>query len=249
MKLYRYRGGDGIPSISPPCLRIELALSRMQLPYEAVDLRSPGQVRAVNPEGRLPALEIDGTLLGDSTRIMDELERRYPDRFPAPAEPLARVRDRVWEHLVNDHLYWIGYAMRWNVPENRERMLERLFGRAPLVTRVIGKRWLRRSTRQRLEWYGFAEKPADEIFGMLARGLDMLDAGLAGGPFLEGRDEPGRGDLAAASTICQTGFGGVTPQAEPLVLDRPALVESCARVFEACGMAVPRWIAEHRAVA
>ena len=70
----------------------------------------------------------------------------------------------------------------------------------------------------------------------------MVVEGLDGGPFLEGRDHPGRGDLACTALLSQVGFRGTMPDIMKMVRDRTPLVELCCRVHDACDMEGPRWL-------
>ena len=61
--LYQYPGGDGVGSISPPCLRVDLALRLLGIEFKRKDLRGSKAVQAISTTGRLPVLEIDGERL------------------------------------------------------------------------------------------------------------------------------------------------------------------------------------------
>lgn len=56
---------------------------------------SSSAYRALNPTGRVPALDVDGTVIPESTVICEFLEDRYPYPALRPAEPIARARDRA----------------------------------------------------------------------------------------------------------------------------------------------------------
>jgi maleylacetoacetate isomerase len=78
--------------------RVRIALAMKQVDYErhTVNLLkrehiSPDNL-AVNPQGLVPTLEIDGHVLGQSLAIIDYLDARYPDPRLIPAEALARAK-------------------------------------------------------------------------------------------------------------------------------------------------------------
>ncbi len=71
----------------------------------------------------------------------------------------------------------------------------------------------------------------------------MMETGLGPGPFLQGRDWPGRGDLAAASMLAQVGFRGTMPDWKREAEQHPAALDHLRRVFDACSMEQPRWLA------
>ena len=51
-----------------------------------------------------PVLVVDGEAIGDSTRIIEELERRYPEPPLYPADPLARQRALEIEDFFDEEL-------------------------------------------------------------------------------------------------------------------------------------------------
>lgn len=242
MILHKFPGGDGHPSISPPCVKIELALNRIGKPYESVYHTSRAKVRKVSPTGRLPVLEIEGERIADSIAIMDSLERRFPGAGLAPADPRERVVDRLWEHFANDHLYWIGFYLRWIDPDGRERFAAALFGRAPILIRLLGKPIVLRQSNQRAQAVGVHGKSPAEVALLQERAFEMVAAGLDGGPFLGGRTSPGRGDMALATLLAASGFRGTLPAAEKRMRDRPALVEYVKAVYRECSTDLPNWL-------
>lgn len=237
--LYQFPGGDGLNSISPPCLKVEMALRRLGLEYRLVNCRSRAEARRVSRTGRLPVLEFDGRRIPDSINILDALEQRLPEADLWPAAPEQRLQDRLWEHFANDHLYFIGYYLRWCVPAHRERMATAIVGRAPFYVRGVFRTFFLPTFVKRAHWVGIGGKPIARVFEDYERGLEMTEAGLAGGPFLQGRDRPGRGDLACASLLAQAGFRDTMPDVVSRMRRRPRLLEYGRRVFEACAMEAP----------
>jgi maleylpyruvate isomerase len=82
--------------------RVRIALGWKGLAWEPVDydLRTGAQRRAeflaVNPQGFVPALELDdGTVITQSPAILEWLEEVHPVPPLLPAEPLARARVRA----------------------------------------------------------------------------------------------------------------------------------------------------------
>jgi maleylpyruvate isomerase len=80
--------------------RVRIALNLKNLPYESVpkafakaEHRAP-EYLALNPQGLLPALETDGTVLSQSLAIIEYLEERYPDPPLLPATAIDRARVR-----------------------------------------------------------------------------------------------------------------------------------------------------------
>lgn len=77
-------------------VRIALGLKGLTWRSENIDLttgaQSSADYRAVNPQGLVPALAIDGQLLTQSLAIIDYLDAYYPEPPLLPADPAARAR-------------------------------------------------------------------------------------------------------------------------------------------------------------
>ena len=81
---------------SSAAYRVRIALNLKGLAYEAVPVnllaseQKSEAYRAIDPQGMLPSLEIDGQVLIQSLAIIDYLDRRFPEPPLLPANPLAR---------------------------------------------------------------------------------------------------------------------------------------------------------------
>src|SRR3954466_5630687 len=85
---------------SSAAYRVRIALNLKSVDYESrqIELRESEQrsdeYRALNPQGLVPMLEIDGLKLTQSLAIMVYLDQRYPEPPTMPADPAdgAHVR-------------------------------------------------------------------------------------------------------------------------------------------------------------
>jgi glutathione S-transferase len=240
--LYQYPGGDGLPSLSPPCSKVALALGYLGIPHRLQDLKTPQDAKRLGCTGRVPVLELAGVRPVDSVRILDVLESSsVRRRDQAPSDPAARAQDRVWEHFSNEALYWPVVYLRWLVPEHLRLTTAAMFPKGGLI-RVLTRIFGARESRKRALGQGIGGKPADEVFADLERGLAIARDGLAGGDYLGARDAPGRGDLGLAATVAQLGWRGGMPQADAVLDAFPELRAHAARVFTACELSAPAWL-------
>ena len=82
---------------SSAAYRVRIALNLKGADYESrpVDLRADGQksaeYRALNPQGLVPMLEIDGHRLTQSVAIINYLDLRYPNQPLLPASAAERA--------------------------------------------------------------------------------------------------------------------------------------------------------------
>lgn len=238
INLFIYPGRHDLPSPSPPCCKVFLALKYSQLPHTVTSVK--GDPKKLSPSGRLPALMIGGDTICDSVEILDRLELSDPPRHFWPTDPREYARDRVWERFANEHLYWRTVYLRWQVPENFERTCASFLGRMPMLARLILPRIILREVRGRLNGQGIGKQPLSRVRADVTKAFDTYEAGIGDGPYLEQRREIGRADLAAAAGLPQLAYEGITPWAGAELLKRKKLVDYIARVYEACDQPVPR---------
>lgn len=97
MKLYTY-----FRSSAAYRVRIALNLKGLTAEQQAIHLtRDGGQqlqpaYRALNPQGFVPALEVDGTVLGQSLAIIEYLDEAHPEPSLLPGTALERARIRAF---------------------------------------------------------------------------------------------------------------------------------------------------------
>ncbi len=102
--------------------RTRIALNLKGLDYEsvAVDLRKnahhDASFKALNPQGLVPALEVDGQVLTQSVAIIEWLEERYPTPALLPTDLNDRARVRAMAAIVGCDIH----------PVNNKRILDTL---------------------------------------------------------------------------------------------------------------------------
>jgi maleylacetoacetate isomerase len=83
---------------SSAAYRVRIALALKGVAYESIEVnlvagdQNGDAYRARNPQGLVPALEIDGTVIGQSLAIIDWLDATWPEPPLVPRDPLARAQ-------------------------------------------------------------------------------------------------------------------------------------------------------------
>ena len=200
IKLYsRYRNSAG--------QRVRTTLNLKNVPYEyiAVENMQSEDYRRVNPQGLLPAMEIDGRVFSQSTAIIDWLERTYPDPSVYPADPKDRMDaisfsqfiaceiHPIHNHRVRDYLtdsegwseaqsmawyaHWIseGLTTLETMLRQRPRQTTFCFGEGPSVADIYLVPVLFNA-----RWYGFALDKYPLILDVDAACADLEAFRLAG---------------------------------------------------------------------
>jgi maleylpyruvate isomerase len=100
--------------------RIALNLKGLNYDYVAVDLRKNAHLspafKALNPQGLVPALVVDGLVLTQSVAIIEWLEERYPTPALLPTDANDRAHVRALAAIIGCDIH----------PVNNKRILDTL---------------------------------------------------------------------------------------------------------------------------
>ena len=77
-------------------VRIALCLKGIVHEYVPVGSLAPGEYRRINPQALLPALEVDGRIIAQSSAILEYLEETIPVPALLPADAVLRAEARAF---------------------------------------------------------------------------------------------------------------------------------------------------------
>lgn len=193
---------------SPFCMKLRAILDYKGVEYETVNPRSlMPAIRRRGKIGKVPALEIDGQLIVDSTDIAYSLDARFPNPPLLPQDPIQRALSHVLEDWADESLYFIGLYYRWYDAEGRKQ-IPQVFGNS-LRGQFVYRLYLRRILGQ-IRGQGTLRKPAEHVRRDLDRHLNAIEALLQSRPYLLG-DMPFLCDFALwgqLSYLNRTPIGG-----------------------------------------
>ena len=174
-------------------MKVRAILDYKNLDYECVNpLAHVGAIRRRGGTGKVPAINIDGELIADSTDIAHALEARFPDPPIIPADRRQRGLCHALEDWADESLYFIGLYYRWYEAEGRAAV-PRAFGKS-LTGRIAYRFYLRLILKQ-LRGQGTLRKSPEHVRRDLERQLDAVEGLSAPGPYLLG-DKPYLCDFA-----------------------------------------------------
>lgn len=163
----------------------------------------PGGPRAMafSRRGTLPVLDLDGKRVVDSTRIIEALERRYPEPALYPPDPEERRRALELEDFFDEHA---GHDMRrvgfWEARDDTRLLTTFLATDQPRGARLM----IRAAWPAAWGWskrrYAFNEEDAQRSRVALVAALDRIESERGGREHLVG-DSFTVADLAAAALL------------------------------------------------
>jgi glutathione S-transferase len=187
-----------------------------------------------------PVLRLDGVRVGDSTRIIETLEREHPEPPLYPPDAAGRRRALALEEHFDEQLG--PYVRRWLFHEGLVGLpwgdfVEGALGSAPRAVKTtmratapVGRRMLRLR-------YGIGDEPARVARDKTAAALDRIEAELQPSGYLVG-DRFSVADLTAAALLFQL----VRPPEAPYLLP-PPLAPAVERFrAEASGRRAFEWV-------
>lgn len=160
---------------SPFCMKVRAVLDYKRIEYERINILGPAwfAVRRRGRIGKVPALEIGGELVCDSTDIVYRLEELVPNPSVVPADPYLAARNHVLEDWADESLYFVGLYFQWWDVEGRA-MVPLAFGKSP-IGRVAFAGY-ERAMRRQLRGQGTARKPIEHLRRDLRRHLDAVES-------------------------------------------------------------------------
>jgi len=190
--VYQFQPALGIPNLSGFCLKLETYLRMAELPYQTVstvDLQKA-------PKGKLPYIEDQGQIIGDSSFIIQYLKQTYGDRLDAHLSPSEQAIALAMQRLFEDHLYWIALYSRWCEPDNFALTKKAFFGGLPkLLQGFVAKGALKQIQRD-LHGQGISRHSRAEIYQLGQEDLTAIANFLDTKPYFMG-DRPTSLDATA----------------------------------------------------
>jgi glutathione S-transferase len=168
---------------SPFCMKVRAILAHKGVAFTTVQPLKARRTLARRGTGKVPAIELDGEFISDSTDIAYAIDARWPDPPLLPADPRQRALAHVIEDWADESLYFLGLYYRWFEAEGR-KPVAKVFGRS-LAGRIAYHFYLRRILGQ-LKGQGTGRKSPDDVARDLDRQLDAAAALVTPGPFLLG---------------------------------------------------------------
>ncbi|MDX1649523.1 MAG: glutathione S-transferase family protein [Myxococcota bacterium] len=229
--------------ISPFCDKVRRILHVKGRPYQVVEVpvtRTFQHMRRLSRIGKLPCLEMDGTVVPDSTDIARVLEERFPDPPLLPADPRERALCHVLEDWADESLYFYEMALRFTIPENARRFAPELLKHDPAWARTVLAPLVPRLMRRVTRAQGVGRKPRGMLLRDVERHVDAVGGLLARPPAGAAGHEDGRdwlvGDalsLADLSVFAQLTCIRATDQGAKIVEGRPSVAAWMERVDRA----------------
>jgi len=174
---------------SPFTEKVRRALNYKGIAFEVheVDRLKAGELSAVSPFGKFPAMDHDGTAVCDSTDIVLHLEEKFPERPLIPGDPAQAAQVHVLEDWADESLYHYEICMRISWEHNAKHTVKKMMDTMPAgFTEEQVLEIMLANSRNITEAQGLGRKTREQVAADAARHARALEAMLEGREWLVG---------------------------------------------------------------
>jgi len=225
IKVFQFAPAFGLPNASPFCMKLETYLRMAGLRFEAVN---SGDVMKA-PKHKLPYIDDDGTVVADTTFIIEYLKGRYGDPLDGALTPAERAVATAFQRLIEENLYWAIVHTRWADAAGWAKTREAFFGAMPAPLRWFVPALARRGLLSELRGQGMGRHSAQEIFAIGCRDVTAVADFLADKPFMLGA-QPSSLDATAHAFLANLLWAPVDSPIQRHAQSRPTLQAYCLRM-------------------
>ncbi len=226
IKLYQFPPCWGIPNASIFCLKLETYLKIANIPYTVVTVRDPRKA----PKRKLPFIIDNGTVVADSSLIIEYLKKKYPHDLDAHLTQEQKAIALTIQRMIEDHLYWVGIYSRWIDEQNWPVVKEAFFGKNPSFLLTLIANSIRKKMLKALDTHGLGRHQKHEIYEMGRDDLKAL-AVLIEGPFLFG-EKPSSCDALIYALLANTLHPPVESPAKDYAIQQSKFTVLCNTINE-----------------
>jgi glutathione S-transferase len=205
----------GLPSLSPPCMKLETWFRMANISYETVAVTMNNIPLA--PKGKIPFINYQGKLIGDSTLIIEMFKDKEGINLDQHLTSTERAISLAFRRMLKENTYWGIAYIRYNIEENwqhyQEVIANMLFGEAPKAEWQPIIEELGKNIRTQIYNQGIRRHSSEEICQIITGDYQALSDFLADKPFFMG-EQPTTLDATAYAYI---GNAIKPPFAHPIV--------------------------------
>ncbi|MBA3397781.1 MAG: glutathione S-transferase C-terminal domain-containing protein [Deltaproteobacteria bacterium] len=174
----------GSPNASPFCTKLETYLRMTEVPYKTGKF-----ARGQAPKGKIPYVGIDGTHVGDSQLVIEELERRLAKAGKQPLDGGLSAQEaalgRLARRTLEEAVYFVAMMIRWRTDDGYRAMRDEFKKMLPGFVMPL----IRRNVHGKLAGQGTGRHTLEEAMAMGAADFAAIAELLGNKPFFLG-DKP-----------------------------------------------------------
>jgi glutathione S-transferase len=184
--LYSSGPAFGLPDASPFATKTQILLKLAGLDFAIANYDFKKA-----PKGKIPYIDDEGAMLGDSTFIRFHLEQKHKVDFEVGMSEAQKASAWAFEKLSDEVLYWALVYERWMIDANFDKGPRHFFDAAPALIRplIVGK--VRKNVKANLMAQGTGRHSYSEVLHLTDKALKAVSIELGARQFFGGEDARG----------------------------------------------------------
>ena len=171
----------GMPNMSPFCIKLETYLRVSETEHTVAAAQF-----SKTPRGKVPYIELDGTVVADSQHVIAELEGRAAKPLDAGLSDVDRAIGRMIRRTLEEAAYFIGVRLRWTEDAGWALFAPELKKLLPGPARLFAPPLIRGKVKKMLLAQGTGRHTLDEVSQMLVDDWAAIATILGDRPFVLG---------------------------------------------------------------
>jgi glutathione S-transferase len=215
--------------MSPFCDKVRRILHWKRQAYQVTNLKlleTLTRLPRMNPVGKVPTLDHDGTVISDSTDIAHYLEQRFPEPRLLPRAPDQRALCHLLEDWADESLYFYEARLRFTFTKNVARTAEVLLENEHGLMKRLGGVAARRSMNSILAKQGIGRKSEEAVLRDVQRHAEAIAGWLGARDWLVGEALT----LADISVFVQLACIRSTDEGDKILAAQPTVLSWMERV-------------------
>jgi glutathione S-transferase len=197
--LYSFGPGFGVMDASPFVVKVDLYLRIAKLEY---DVKAGTKYLKASPKGKLPFIKDDNQNIGDSSFIIEYLDKKYDVNMDAFLTAEQKAMAHLFTKSVEESLYWCLVYSRWADDTVWEISKAKFFAGVPFLVKGLASSLIRKKVVKNLYGQGISRHSHQEVLSIADQTLNALSNVLGDKDYFFG-DKISSFDATAYSVLCQ----------------------------------------------
>jgi glutathione S-transferase len=186
--VYKFASAWGQADLSPFVVKLETYMRMASIEYKGVS----GDVRKA-PKKKLPYIEHDGRVIGDSSFIIEHLKSSFGDKLDLEIGSKERAVAAAFQAMIEEQLYFVILYQRWQDDRGWETytpVLREILGAAgvPGPLRGVLASSIRKQITKTLRAQGTGRHTRDEVDGIGTRIIQSISDWMGDRAFFLGEE-------------------------------------------------------------
>jgi glutathione S-transferase len=210
--------------MSPFCVKVETYLKMTDIPYKV-----KGGTPLRGPKGKIPYINDDGVMIGDSDLIIQHLIKKHGDTLDKHLSPQEKSHSLALRRLMEEHAYFAIAWLRWSDQHSWTYVRDFIKPAMPPVIGPLILKKLRSNFLRAIRSQGMGRHTRDEIIQFAKADLQAVSDWLGENKFFMG-DKPSSVDATMYGFLIQSLWVPWSGEVEQYARSLQNLEDYCQRM-------------------